>query len=929
MRPAGPAPRECAYAMNKRNFGIATIAGSPYDPSGDNGPAALAGISLSGIAFRAGILYLTDGARIRKISADGKITTIVGLLDAVVHQPIAGFSGDGGPALGAQIRNVTSLAFDSTGNLYIADAGNSCIRKVTARVVAGVTQPFDGTEIISTVAGIGTQPGNSPDPRPATSAKISFPRGLAIDQASGTLFFADQNNNNIRKVDPAGIMTTIGGTGVGGFNGDNIPAINAQFNLPTGVAVDPATLDVYVADVLNSRVRKISASTGLVTTFAGTGKSSAGNTDPANVHPVKVLLAGGVLYVVDSGVGKILTINTATGIITTLAGSGEHSYTGAFPPVGDGGPALAGLLGSGTGGTQDVALDDGGNVFIADASSRRVRFVASASAAATVFGQTVAPGNIGTVAGPPGVATFGGDGGPAKSARLFSQAGIIFDPDGSLYIADAGNNIVRRIEPPLTDPTRTIVTIAGNGTGGYFGVPGPATAAEIQPGGLAFHAGNLYLTNNGVRILEVSGSLITLFANATGISSPMGGPAASAQFGASNLVFDPAGNIYIGDTLNNRIWKIDTGGNASIIAGGGMTVLDGITVLSTFATDAKLFGPGSIALDPAGNLYTVDGPKNHILKISAAAPGKPFDGTETITIFAGTGTAGFQGDGGPATAALFNGPGGLVFDPAGNLYFTDSVNFRVREIDTNGIINTVAGNGVASFAGDGGPATSAEIRGGQLAFDSFGNLFMVDSVNNVIRVLDDLAPTVTFGTPVPPPNAHGWNNGSVIVPFDASDTGAGVASTSPISPLVLADEGNKVSRVVTASDRAGNTARFTSPVVRIDREAPVITGMPAPGHILRPANGGLVHVARVEAADALSGVDGALFQVTGTSNEPGAGQISITPNAAGGFDVALQAERSPHGDGRIYTLTATAADLAGNTTTITTTCVVPRHHQGK
>ncbi len=94
-----------------------------------------------------------------------------------------------------------------------------------------------------------------------------------------------------------------------------------------------------------------------------------------------------------------------------------------------------------------------------------------------------------------------------------------------------------------------------------------------------------------------------------------------------------------------------------------------------------------------------------------------------------------------------------------------------ERIDTNGIINTVAGNGVASFAGDGGPATSAEIRGGQLAFDSFGNLFMVDSVNNVIRVLDDLAPTVTFGTPVPPPNAHGWNNGSVIVPFDANDTG--------------------------------------------------------------------------------------------------------------------------------------------------------------
>ncbi len=508
--------------MNTRRFGIATIAGSPYDPSGDNGPAALAGINLTGIAFRAGVLYLTDGARIRKIPADGTITTIVGLLDPVVHQPIAGFSGDGGPGLGAQIKGATSLAFDSAGNLYIADAGNSCIRKVTARIVAGVAQPFDGTEIITTVAGIGTQPGNSPGSLPATSAKISSPRGIAIDQVTGTLFIADQNNNNIRKVDPAGIMTTIGGTGVAGFNGDNIPAINAEFNFPTGVAVDPATLDVYIADVLNSRVRKISASSGLVTTFAGTGVSSAANSDPANVHPVKVLLAGGVLYVVDSGVGKILIVNVATGIITTLAGSGQHVYSGALPPVGDGGPALAGLLGSGPGGTQDAALDDAGNVFIADASNRRVRFVASASAAATVFGQTIGAGNIGTVAGPPAIATFGGDGGPALAARLFPQGGITFDPGGSLYIADGGNNVVRRIEPPLTDSTRTIVTIAGNRTGGFFGVPGPATASEIQPGGLAFHSGNLYLTNNGVRILEVSGSLISLFANAAGISSPQG-----------------------------------------------------------------------------------------------------------------------------------------------------------------------------------------------------------------------------------------------------------------------------------------------------------------------------------------------------------------------------------------------------------------------
>ena len=909
-------------AGGRRSFGIATIAGTPYDPSGDNGPAARAGINLSGAAFRAGVLYLTDGPRIRKIGADGTITTIAGLLDPVIHQPIAGFSGDGGPALGAQLRGAVSLAFDGAGNLYIADGGNNCIRKVTAKVVAGAAQSFDGSEVISTVAGMGGQPGNSGEMVPATTATMNSPRGIAIDPASGTLYIADQNNKNIRKVDAAGMITTIGAS--------------ETYSFPTGVAVDPVTADVYVADVLNSKVFKIVAATGVVTTFAGTGKSSAvgnnlgegGPATAANVRPVKVVLVGGILYLVDSGVGMVRMIDTVTGIITTLAGSGSAMYTGAFPPVGDGGPAVAGLLGVGPLGTQEAAFDDAGNVFITDASSHRVRFVAR-QAAATIFGQTVAAGTITTVAGPQGVVTFGGEGGPATTARLFPGPGIAFDPEGSLYISDSGNNVVRRMEPPLTDPTRTIVTIAGNGTGGYSGVPGPARAAEIQPGGLAFHAGNLYLTNNSVRILEVSGDQITLVANASGSSSPpAGGPATTATLGAASVVFDSTGNLYAADGLNSRIWKIDTSGNATTIAGGGMVFIDGVTILSATANLTKLSGPGSLAFDSEGNLYTVDGVQNRILKITASGVNQPLDGSETVTIFAGTTEhGGFAGDGGLAMAAQLNGPGGLVFDAAGRLYFSDGINCRIREIDTAGVINTVAGNGVASFAGDGGPATAAAIRGGPLAFDSFGNLFMIDVVNNVVRVLDDAAPTVTFGTPVPAPNAHGWNNTSVVIPFDAKDTGAGVSFTRPLSPVVLAADGAAVSRVVTASDRAGNSGQFTSPAVKIDREPPVIHGMPAAGHLLEPADGRMVHVGMVTAVDALSGLDAASFHVTGTSNQPpSASEISIRPNGTGGFDVALQAENSSQGHGRIYTLTATAADLAGNVYTVTTTCMVARRH---
>ena len=167
--------------------------------------------------------------------------------------------------MGAQLRGAESLAFDGPGNLYIADGGNNCIRKVTAKVVAGAAQSFDGSEVISTVAGISRQPGNSGEMVPATTATMNSPRGIAIDPASGTLYITDQNNKNIRKEDAAGMITTVGAS--------------ETYSLPTGVAVDPVTADVYVADVLNSKVLRIVAATGVVTTFAGTGTSSAVGSD--------------------------------------------------------------------------------------------------------------------------------------------------------------------------------------------------------------------------------------------------------------------------------------------------------------------------------------------------------------------------------------------------------------------------------------------------------------------------------------------------------------------------------------------------------------------------------------------------------------------------------------------------------------------------
>jgi sugar lactone lactonase YvrE len=356
------------------------------------------------------------------------------------------------------------------------------------------------------------------------------------------------------------------------------------------------------------------------------------------------------------------------------------------------------------------------------------------------------------------------------------------------------------------------------------------------------------MTNGFTRVLKVAAGFIDIVANATNNVSPPatdGTPALLAHLGASAAAFDAVGNMYVGDTLNQRIWKIDAlTGTVKTVVGGGTVVLDNGTMPSATATEVRLFSPTVIALDPAGSLYTTDGPMNRILKITAHGYQQPLDGTETVTVFAGNGTSGFSGDGGPAAAAQLAGPGGLTFDSTGNLYFTESVNFRVRQVDLSGTIHTVAGTGVAGFSGDGGPALAAQIRGGQLAFDSSGNLYLTDTVNNVVRVLD--------------------------------------------------------------------------------HNPPVISGMPAFNCALWPPDGRTVRVASVTAEDSGAGLSPDALQVSATSNEPhSTSQIAITPNRWGGFDVFLEAARLGSGTGRLYTVTATARDRAGNVSTTTARCIVP------
>jgi sugar lactone lactonase YvrE len=316
-------------------------------------------------------------------------------------------------------------------------------------------------------------------PRPR---ELYSPSGVAVD-ATGNLFIADMRNHRIRKVQ-ATVVTTVVGTGEIGGAGDGGPSTGAQLWGPGGIAVD-ASGNLFIADQLNRRIRKVETSTGLITTVAGTGEYGfAGDGGPATGaqfwSPAGIAVdATGNLFITDQADHRIRKVEHATGLITTVAGTGERGFTG------DGGPATSARLASPTG----VAVDESGNLVIADQLNHRIRKVEAAT------------GLITTVAGT-GESGFSGDGGPATSAELSTPAGIAVDATGNLFIADQGNHRIRKVKAA----TGLITTVAGTGESGFTGDGGLATSARLaKPAGIAVDAtGNLFIADQGNhRIREI------------------------------------------------------------------------------------------------------------------------------------------------------------------------------------------------------------------------------------------------------------------------------------------------------------------------------------------------------------------------------------------------------------------------------------------
>lgn len=353
------------------------------------------------------------------------------------------------------------------------------------------------------------------------------------------------------------------------------------------------------------------------------------------------------------------------------------------------------------------------------------------TACCTVWAQQVS-----TIAGN-GTPSYSGDGGPATQATINTAVHVATDLFGNLYIADQNNNRVRKV-----NSQGIITTFAGNGAQGFSGDGGPATQAALNlPTGVCTDAaGNLYIDDTGnfrVRKVDTSGNITTVAGNGIEASTGDGGPATQASmYIAIRCVVDASGNLYVTDQSGQKIRMINPSGIISTFAGTGLNA--GPHSLGAYsgdggpATAAELNNPTAITVDSSGNIYFSDQYNQRIRKV---------DKNGIITTIAGNGNAGYSGDGGPATAAMLNYPGGLIVDQNGDLYFADPNNNRVRKI-SNGTITTVAGNGQAGFAD--GPASQAEFSDPfGVAMDAAGNLYIADIANNRIRKISSVGASVT------------------------------------------------------------------------------------------------------------------------------------------------------------------------------------------
>ena len=640
-----------------QSYMVRTLAGGGLP---DNVPATQVALnSASHIASdSAGNLYIAGLFSVMRMDA------ATGLLRPFAGTGVAGFTGDGGPAINAQFSSIAGLAVDAAGNVYISDIGDNRVRRVS-------------NGIITTIAGNG-QLGFSGDGGPATLAQVTL-SGIAVGPEGNLYIAADAR---IRRVS-RGIISTILGDGIEGDSGDDGPAVNARIGVYAPLMAADAAGSVYVIDGNHYRIRKIT--NGIVTAFAGNGTQGStgdgGAATRAGLSQPLGVAADSFGNVFLSEEGRIRMVKD--GVISTVAGTGSSGFTG------DNGPAANAQVSNSASG---LAVDAADNLYVSDGGNFRVRKI-SAGTITTVAGNGSSSGGF--------VDNASGD---AQFARICAAA---IDAAGSTYVADCAREQVRKISNGL------ITTVAGDGNAGYGGDNGPATNAMVNLqgpliyGGLAVEsAGAIYIADtNNARVRKVSNGIITtVVGNGTAGFSGDGGAATNAQLSQpTSLAVDSTGNLYIGDKGNARIRKV-ANGVITTFAGGGTGGYEGL------ATDAQLTGRDWVAVDSRGTVSIFDGAapcphhqpcnnKSLVLQVAGGrmsispnpwgtidAAGNIFSvvgasvqkttGGITNTI-AGIGTHGFSGDNGPALNAQFMFPLPEAVDSDGNIYLIDGDRLRV------------------------------------------------------------------------------------------------------------------------------------------------------------------------------------------------------------------------------------------------------------
>lgn len=832
-------------------YTITNVAGNGSGGStGNGGLATSASISsdLRAIAVDGqGNFYFTDSgnSEIRKVNVQTGIITLVAGGNSACTAGIDK-AGDGCPAATATtLKEPRGVAVDKAGNIYIADYDAYLVHMVNAQtgimtLVAGDLTGVSGTCTQAYECASGAK-GYSGDGQLATSAALNEPRGVNVDN-NGNIWICDTGNNVIREVNAkTGIITTVvgnvGNASASGYAGDGAQAGSASVKMdePTDVVFDSQN-NAYVVDFENKVIREVYASTGVIETIIGGANNTAATTAstptwpaPASTtelgHPTKAAIdTYGNLYIADTDQSVIYFYDATAQTIIPIAGEYGYagtpggSYTvcaGSTDSVGDGCPALQALFYEGSSAI-GVALDGSNDIYVSDPVDERIRKVSTnlnfpATANGQIATQTVelhfsvgdseaasngivVGASLGdfTIASTPScspnddnttnctaqvsfsplypgmraaplavtgmlthrafpltgvgqAALTSADPGTVSvlGSGLSASLGEAIDAQGNLYIADTGNN--RVVEISAQSQTQTV--IAGTGTAGNSGNGGLATAATLKapaavtvgPSGLIYIADT---GNNVVRVVDPVSGDISLFAGgATTVCATASDsegdvcPAAQAALSSpGGLAVDIFGNVYIADTGHNLVRRVDHAtGYINLDAGGATSVCSSAADSwgdGCPAVQATLNAPHGLAFDSSGNLYVADTGNNEARMINL--------GTGNIAAVAGNGIATFSGDNGAATSASLNAPQALAIDGAGDIYIADTGNDAVRLVSaaSRNITTLFGEGGTAGLAGGSGPATQLQLSSpGGIALDAFGNVYVSDSGNN--RALDD------------------------------------------------------------------------------------------------------------------------------------------------------------------------------------------------